>query len=83
MYGSDDVFAGTGADAAWRLHLPAWQSVLASAVDLGGQAEPINGLRMIGAGMLLLYLLLLEPTIPDAIEAAIAARKARKTPPTR
>ena len=32
---------------------------------------------------LLLYLLLLEPTIPDAIEAAIAARKARKTPPTR
>ncbi len=57
LYSSDGVFAGSGADAAWRLHLPAWQSVLASTIDLCGPDEPINALRLLGAGMLLLYLL--------------------------
>ena len=57
LYSSDGVFADSGAGAAWRLHLPAWQSVLASAIDLGGPDEPINALRLLGAGMLLLYLL--------------------------
>ena len=57
LYSSDGVFADSGARAAWRLHLPAWQSVLAAAIDFAGPAEPINALRLLGAGMLLLYLL--------------------------
>ncbi len=57
LYGSDDVFAGNGVNSASRLNLPAWQSVLASAIDIGGPDEPINALRLLGAGMLLLYLL--------------------------
>ncbi|MDY7010610.1 MAG: hypothetical protein SVV80_07645 [Planctomycetota bacterium] len=57
LYSSDDVFAGTGDNSVYRLNLPAWQSVLASAIDIGGPDEPINALRLLGAGMLLLYLL--------------------------
>ncbi len=57
LYSSDGVFAGSGNDAAWRLNLPAWQSIVAWAIEFAGPDEPINALRLMGAGMLCLYLL--------------------------
>ena len=53
LYSSDSVFAGE----AWRLNLPAWQSTLAWAIEFAGPDEPINAIRLMGAGMLCLYLL--------------------------
>ena len=57
LYASDETFGPAGAGALWRMHLPAWQWVLSAAGRLGGSADPLNALRILGTAALSIYLL--------------------------
>jgi len=48
----DAVFAGR-----WRLYPAAWHGLMSWALDLFGRRDPIDALRVVGAGTLLVYLL--------------------------
>jgi len=56
LYLNDEVFATGGAGAPWQLHLPACRRLLRWAVHAVGRTDPVNALRLIGAGCSLLYL---------------------------
>jgi len=52
LLGHDAVFAGR-----WRLYPAAWHGLMSWALDQFGRRDPIDALRAIGAGALLVYLL--------------------------
>ncbi len=57
LYPSDEIFSSSGPGALWRMRLPAWQAILRAAGALGGERDPLNALRIVGAAALLVYLL--------------------------
>jgi len=57
LYPHDPVFAEVGAGAPWRARLPAWQALLSASLEVVGPEHPARALMLIGAGVVLLYLL--------------------------
>ena len=57
LYANDPVFAEGGRGAPWRLHLPAWRALLGAAERVVAPADPVNAFRLLGAALVLIYLL--------------------------
>ena len=57
LYANDPVFAESGQAAPWRLHLPAWRALLGAAERLVAPADAVNAFRLLGAALVLAYLL--------------------------
>ena len=56
LYLHDDVFSMGGPGAPWQLHLPVYRRLVGWAVHAVGRDDPVNALRLIGAGCSLIYL---------------------------
>ncbi|MCD6378338.1 MAG: hypothetical protein J7L99_05755, partial [Planctomycetes bacterium] len=57
LYRYDSVFSHQRGVNPWRIHLPGWGAILRAAQWLAGSKDPLDALRILGAFMLLLYLM--------------------------
>ena len=57
LYRYDSVFSHQHGVNPWRIHLPGWGTILRAVQWLAGSKDPLDALRILGAFMLLLYLM--------------------------
>ena len=77
LYPRDGVFADAGPGAPWRARLPSWRWALGTAMRIGGEPDPLNGFRLLGAAaatgyLLFMYLLLYRQTRSTGIAFLVA-----------
>ena len=77
LYLNDDVFSMGGPGAPWQLRLPVYRRLVRWTVHRVGRGDPVNALRVIGAGCSLIYLvcmyvLLYRQTHSSAVAMLVA-----------